>query len=76
MKLPSKERSRRYDSASRLAEDVQRHLTNEPVEARPPFHLVSAEVILHRNRVFASSVVAIFLALTIGLSVCACGVWR
>ena len=31
-----KDRTRRYDSASALAHDVQRHLSNEPVLACPP----------------------------------------
>jgi WD40 repeat protein/serine/threonine protein kinase len=36
MKCLEKDRSRRYDSASGLARDVERHLADEPVEACPP----------------------------------------
>ncbi|TWU41021.1 serine/threonine protein kinase [Novipirellula artificiosorum] len=36
MKTLEKDRGRRYDSASGLADDVERHLNNETVEARPP----------------------------------------
>jgi serine/threonine protein kinase/tetratricopeptide (TPR) repeat protein len=36
MKCLEKDRSRRYDTASGLARDVERHLKDEPVEARPP----------------------------------------
>lgn len=36
MKALSRERDRRYSSASELAADVEHHLANEPVLARPP----------------------------------------
>jgi WD40 repeat protein/serine/threonine protein kinase len=36
MKCLEKERERRYESASALAEDLERHLRYEPVQARPP----------------------------------------
>ncbi len=36
MKALEKDRTRRYETANGLAMDVQRHLDNEPVNARPP----------------------------------------
>ena len=36
MKCLEKDRTRRYETANGLAEDLQRHLKNEPVLARPP----------------------------------------
>src|SRR6201999_464864 len=36
MKCLEKARARRYETASGLAADIQRHLQNEPVNARPP----------------------------------------
>jgi WD40 repeat protein/serine/threonine protein kinase len=36
MKALEKSRARRYESATGLAADIQRHLTNQPVLARPP----------------------------------------
>src|ERR1044071_3025825 len=36
MKCLEKDRTRRYDTANGLAMDVQRHLSHEPVVARPP----------------------------------------
>jgi len=36
MKCLEKDRSRRYETANGLAMDLQRHLSNEPVLARPP----------------------------------------
>jgi hypothetical protein len=36
MKCLEKERARRYETASGLAADLERHLSDEPVSARPP----------------------------------------
>ncbi|HEX5443231.1 MAG TPA: tetratricopeptide repeat protein, partial [Pirellulales bacterium] len=36
MKCLEKDRTRRYDSASELARDLERYLNDEPVDARPP----------------------------------------
>jgi serine/threonine protein kinase len=36
MKCLEKDRTRRYETASSLAQDLKRHLENEPVLARPP----------------------------------------
>ena len=36
MKALEKDRTRRYDGAGTLADDVQRHLDDEPIDARPP----------------------------------------
>ena len=36
MKCLEKDRTRRYETANGLAADIQRHLNNEPVVARPP----------------------------------------
>src|ERR1035438_2477844 len=36
MKCLEKDRTRRYETANGLAVDIQRHLSNEPVVARPP----------------------------------------
>ena len=43
MKCLEKDRSRRYDTASGLARDVERYLAEEPVEACPPSATLSAE---------------------------------
>jgi serine/threonine protein kinase len=39
MKCLEKDRARRYETANGLAADIQRHLANEPVVARPPSRL-------------------------------------
>jgi serine/threonine protein kinase len=62
-----KERARRYDTAAALARDIERHLGNEPVTARPPTlgYLLRKGVRRHRvafaagGAVVASMVVAL-----------------
>ncbi len=50
MKALEKDRARRYDTANGLAMDVQRHLTNEPVIARPPSTGYRFRKFARRNR--------------------------
>ena len=69
MKALEKDRSRRYETANGLAMDVQRHLNNEPVTARPPSRLYRLGKLARRNRVLFASGAAAFLALTIGFGV-------
>lgn len=63
LKAMSKERARRYASASELAEDLQRHLKGEPVTARPPSirYLVGKFVRRRRGPVTAACVVLLVL---------------
>lgn len=51
MKALEKDRSRRYSAASELADDVQRYLADEPVEARPPSRVYLMQKFARRNRV-------------------------
>jgi serine/threonine protein kinase/WD40 repeat protein len=69
-----KDRTRRYETANGLAMDVQRHLANEPVVARPPSHLYRAQKLARRHRLafgatlaVAAAVVAGTIGTTIGL---------
>jgi serine/threonine protein kinase/tetratricopeptide (TPR) repeat protein len=50
MKCLEKDRNRRYESASALARDVQRYLTDEPVLACPPSGLYRFRKFARRNR--------------------------
>ncbi len=60
MKCLEKDRARRYESAKGLAEDVQRHLANEPIIARPPSAAYRFEKLVRRHRfAFISSGVII-----------------
>ncbi|MCC6678093.1 MAG: serine/threonine protein kinase [Phycisphaerales bacterium] len=69
MKAIEKDRSRRYETASALAADIQRHLAGEPVLAAPPGALYRAGKFLRRHRVQAvagSLVAASLLAAVVG----------
>jgi len=61
-----KERHRRYDSASALANDVQRHLENIPVYASPPSATYRLKKFVIRNRMLVTSATAIALAVLLG----------
>ena len=50
LKCLEKERARRYDSASDLAQDLERHLTGEPVEAAPPSTMYRVRKLVRRRR--------------------------
>jgi tetratricopeptide (TPR) repeat protein len=50
MKCLEKDRNRRYETASSLARDVQRYLTDEAVEARPPSPGYRLRKLLHKHR--------------------------
>src|SRR5262249_15946255 len=63
MKALDKDRSRRYETASGLAMDLQRHLSDEPVLACPPSRGYRARKFLRRSRgaVLAASVLLLAL---------------
>src|SRR5260221_13319205 len=67
LKTLEKERDRRYDSANALAEDLERHLANEPVQASPPSRSYRARKFVRRHRT-GVAFVAIVAALLIGFS--------
>jgi serine/threonine protein kinase/Flp pilus assembly protein TadD len=72
MKALEKDRSRRYESASGLARDVQRYLEDEPVEACPPSLAYKLRKLARRNQkaiatfAFLSLVVCVALAVIAG----------
>ena len=70
MKCLEKDRQRRYETASGLAMDIQRHLANEPVTARPPSAAYKLRKAWQRNKVVftAGAVVAVALLAGIGIS--------
>ena len=67
MKCLEKDRTRRYESASGLAADVQRFLNDEPVVARPPSTTYRFRKFVRRNRMGVLACALIALALLIGL---------
>ncbi len=67
MKALEKERVRRYATANELAEDVNRHLQNEPVLAGRPGTIYRARKFLQRNQAAALSILLITLLLIGGI---------
>ena len=68
MRCLEKDRERRYDSASALADDLQRFLADEPVAAGPPSALYRARKFARRNHAAVTAGVAIALAIVLGLA--------
>src|SRR2546427_10038391 len=50
MKALAKDRRRRYETANGLALDIQRHLANETILARPPSKLYKLQKLVLRNK--------------------------
>ena len=67
MKCLEKDRARRYDTANGLAADIQRHLNNEPVVARPPSALYRFQKTFRRNRLLSTAGAAVAFALILGI---------
>jgi len=59
MKCLEKDRNRRYETANGLAADLNRHLNNEPVLARPPSMGYRLQKMAQRNKVAFTAVAAI-----------------
>jgi serine/threonine protein kinase len=67
MKALEKDRARRYETANGLATDLQRHLANEPVVARPPSWSYRFLKLVRRNRVVFIGGGAVAMALVAGM---------
>jgi WD40 repeat protein/serine/threonine protein kinase len=68
MKCLEKDRTRRYDTANGLAMDIQRHLANEPVVARPPSTAYKIQKLIRRNKLAFTAAALVFLALMLGVT--------
>ncbi len=73
MKALEKDRTRRYETANELAMDLQRHLDDEPVLARPASRLYRFQRLARRNKFSVSAAVAVAAALVVGLTA---SVWQ
>ena len=73
MKCLEKDRTRRYESAHGLAMDIRRHLSCEPVLARPPSKLYEFQKTVRRHKAGFAATAAIIVALAIGISL---AVWQ
>ena len=69
MKCLEKDRARRYETANGLASDIQRHLNNEAVLARPPSAAYRFQKLVRRNKLAFAAATAVAAALVTGLGV-------
>jgi serine/threonine protein kinase len=69
MKCLEKDRTRRYETANGLAADIQRHLKQEPVVARPPSAAYRFQKLVRRNKLSVAAGSAVAAALIAGLAV-------
>jgi len=67
LKAMRKERSERYRSASELADDIENYLNGVPLIAGPPGTGYKLKKFVRRNAVLSSAVLAIALALLLGM---------
>jgi serine/threonine protein kinase len=67
MKCLEKDRQRRYDTANGLVLDLQRHLNNEVITARPPTTRYLIGKLVRRNKLAFAAASAVTLALLIGI---------
>ena len=65
MKTLEKDRSRRYDTANGLANEIRRYLNDEPVEACPPSAAYRFRKFARRNKTPLAMATAVTLALVI-----------
>src|SRR5207245_3880940 len=68
MKCLEKDRTRRYDTATGLAIDLKRYLSNEPVLARPPSTAYRIQKAVRRHKLGFAAGAAVCLALLIGVT--------
>jgi serine/threonine protein kinase/tetratricopeptide (TPR) repeat protein len=71
MKALEKDRTRRYETANGLARDIQRYLSDEPVEACPPSATYRLRKFAKKNRAALTTAAAIALLLVAGVAVSA-----
>jgi hypothetical protein len=69
MRCLEKDRTRRYETATSLAQDLQRHLDNEPIEARPASRLYRFGKMVRRNRLAFAAGAVIAVLLVVGIIV-------
>lgn len=68
MKSLEKDRTRRYESASAFAEDVQRHLSDQPVEASPPSLTYRFAKFARRHTGALATAAALAIVLVLGMT--------
>jgi len=69
MKALEKDRTRRYETANGLALDIERHLKQEPVDARPPSSAYRLQKFVRRNKLMVTAAAAVAATLVLGVVV-------
>jgi WD40 repeat protein/tRNA A-37 threonylcarbamoyl transferase component Bud32 len=67
MKCLEKDRTHRYETANGLARDLERHLSHQPVMARPPSTAYRMQKFVRRNKVIVAAGSAVAGALVLGI---------
>jgi eukaryotic-like serine/threonine-protein kinase len=69
MKCLEKDRTRRYETANGLAADIQRHLKDEPIVARPPSKLYEFQKTVRRHKFGFAAAAGLMVVLSVGVLV-------
>jgi serine/threonine protein kinase len=62
-----KEPARRYETVERFAEDIRRHLSDEPITARPDSFAYNSSKFIRRNRLWVGLALAVVVAFGAGV---------
>ncbi len=76
MKALEKDRTRRYETASGFARDIERYLADEVVEARPPSRSYRLKKFVKRNKIQVIAASLILLTLLAGITGTSWGMWE
>jgi serine/threonine protein kinase len=76
MKALEKDRTRRYETASGFARDIERYLADEVVEARPPSRGYRLQKFVKRNKVQVIAATLVLLTLLAGIVGTSWGMWQ
>ncbi|MCI0533642.1 MAG: protein kinase [Verrucomicrobiales bacterium] len=73
MKCLEKDRTRRYETANGLAMEINRHLNQEPVLARPPSTIYRFQKLVRRNKLAFAAATIVTMALMLSASI---SIWQ
>ena len=69
LKAIEKDRTRRYETAAALADDIENYLNDEPVAACPPSNIYMLGKFARRNKGWLSTAAAVLATIFVGLTV-------
>src|SRR5688572_14297509 len=68
-KALEKDPARRYPTAQALADDIRRHLADEPIQARPPSAWYQLSKFARRNQILVGGIASVLVSLAVGAGV-------